>query len=148
MLKTASRTRQCGIGKCGKWQEQIVTMYETQIGLVPKGTRAKTNANHSYSLKTKEVWEEHCKWINLCSYINLQICWWVQIAVAIPDDGDLNLWCSNSLSLASGPENRVWHCPSYWCSMIHLVVGWLLLWPQLCYCCFFHSSAWSWELLL
>lgn len=103
MLKTASRMRQCGIGG---WQEQIVTMYGTQIGMVPKGTRAKRSATCShlfFFFKKRGRWGEGgeertlCKWINLCCVISHHICWWEQIGVTIPDDGSLSLWCSNSL---------------------------------------------------
>lgn len=119
MLKTASRMRQCGIGG---WQEQIVTMYGTQIGMVPKGTRAKRSATCShlfFFFKKRGRWGEGgeertlCKWINLCCVISLHICWWEQIGVTIPDDGSLSLWCSNSLWLVSGPAKPMWHCPSY-----------------------------------
>lgn len=117
-LKTPSRMTVCW-NRGMNDRSSFVTMYRTQVGLVPKGTTAKTKEGGRTTL---------CKWINLYK-IPWPAWWWWSLSL----DLKFSVTCLRSWKTCMAFSILL-------CTMIHmLVLGWFFLCPQLCYCCFLLS---------
>lgn len=90
------------------------------------GQRQVQTAHTSLRRKKKEVGRALCKWIHLCSYISLSICWWEQTAVTIPHE------CGFSLCDLSWVLKSLYDIDSYYTvGWTPSCIRWFFLWPQL-----------------